>query len=136
MTQIDEPNLDKIDQEITDILLEHLVLANDNGQPYIKSTDTAVEAIKALIATQVREATNKTFDKFNKATLAGENQARIDELEMLSDTYYDDGRIDWGDSTKESIEQWGDNHADLWIPTRFVHKHIEDRIAELKGDDK
>jgi len=68
-------NLDKIDQEITDILLEHLVLANDNGQPYIKSTDTAVEAIKALIATQVREATNKVFVKFNKATLAGENQA-------------------------------------------------------------
>ena len=55
-TPIDEPNLDKIDQEITDILLEHLVLANDNGQPYIQYTDTAVEAIKALIANQVREA--------------------------------------------------------------------------------
>ena len=56
MTQIDEPNLDKIDQEITDILLEHLVLANDNGQPYIQYTDVAVDKIITLIATQVREA--------------------------------------------------------------------------------
>ena len=56
MTQIDEPNLDKIDQEITDILLEHLVLANDNGQPYIQYTDVAVDKIITLIANQVREA--------------------------------------------------------------------------------
>jgi hypothetical protein len=39
-----------------DEILEHIVLATDNGQPYIKSTDTAVEAIKALIATQVNQA--------------------------------------------------------------------------------
>ena len=56
MTQIDEPNLDKIDQEITDILLEHLVLANDNGQPYIQYTDVAVDKIITLIANQVQEA--------------------------------------------------------------------------------
>lgn len=56
MTPIDEPNLDKIDQEITDILLEHLVLANDNGQPYIQYTDVAVDKIITLIANQVREA--------------------------------------------------------------------------------
>ena len=56
MTQIDEPNLDKIDQEITDILLEHLVLANDNGQPYIQYTDVAVDKIITLIANQIQEA--------------------------------------------------------------------------------
>ena len=50
----------QIDEQIDNILLEHIVLATDNGQPYIKSTDTAVEAIKQLI-----------------------NQARIDELEKL-----------------------------------------------------
>ena len=49
-------NLDKIDQEITDILLEHLVLANDNGQPYIQYTDVAVDKIITLIATQIQEA--------------------------------------------------------------------------------
>ena len=49
-------NPDKIDQEITDILLEHLVLANDNGQPYIQYTDVAVDKIITLIATQIQEA--------------------------------------------------------------------------------
>jgi len=39
-----------------DEILEHIVLATDNGQPYIKSTDTAVEAIKALISDQVAKA--------------------------------------------------------------------------------
>ena len=56
MSKLNEPNLDKIDQEITDILLEHLVLANDNGQPYIQYTDVAVDKIITLIATQIQEA--------------------------------------------------------------------------------
>lgn len=46
----------QIDEQIDNILLEHIVLATDNGQPYIKSTDTAVEAIKALISNQVAKA--------------------------------------------------------------------------------
>ncbi len=46
----------QIDEQIDNILLEHIVLATDNGQPYIKSTDTAVEAIKALMATQINQA--------------------------------------------------------------------------------
>ena len=46
----------QIDEQIDNILLEHIVLATDNGQPYIKSTDTAVEAIKALISDQVAKA--------------------------------------------------------------------------------
>ncbi len=62
MTQIDEPNLDKIDQEITDILLEHLVLANDNGQPYIQYTDVAVDKIINLISDQVAKARIEAFD--------------------------------------------------------------------------
>lgn len=69
MTQIDEPNLDKIDQEITDILLEHLVLANDNGQPYIQYTDVAVDKIITLIATQVQEAYKKGYIDGGIATL-------------------------------------------------------------------
>lgn len=113
-------NLDKIDQEITDILLEHLVLANDNGQPYIKSTDTAVEAIKALIATQVREATNKVFVKFNKATLAGENQAKIDELEKL---LADDGQCICQLADQEVCDHnWS------------LCNTVKDRIAELRGN--
>jgi len=51
-----KPSLDKLDQDITDILLEHLVLANDNGQPYIQYTDVAVDKIVVLIADRVREA--------------------------------------------------------------------------------
>jgi len=51
-----EPNLDKLDQDITDILLEHLVLANDNGQPYVQHTDVAVDKIINLISDQVAKA--------------------------------------------------------------------------------
>jgi hypothetical protein len=58
-----------LDEQIDNILLEHIVLATDNGQPYIKSTDTAVEAIKALIATQIQEA-------------------RVDELRRIPRTNY------------------------------------------------
>ena len=47
---------DELDQNITDILLEHLVLANDNGQPYIQYTDVAVDKILELIADQVAKA--------------------------------------------------------------------------------
>ena len=60
-------NLDKIDQKITDILLEHLVLANDNGQPYIQYTDVAVDKIITLIATQIQEARNKTINEVIEA---------------------------------------------------------------------
>ena len=108
MTQIDEPNLDKIDQEITDILLEHLVLANDNGQPYIQYTDTAVEAIKALIANQVREA-------------------RIDELKQLEPP----------DQFTHYIALGKTNYCSMCgFDAIEFKKHINDRIAELKGDDK
>ena len=52
----------QIDEQIDNILLEHIVLATDNGQPYIKSTDTAVEAIKALISDQVAKAKIEEID--------------------------------------------------------------------------
>jgi len=54
-----------IDEQIDNILLEHIVLATDNGQPYIKSTDTAVEAIKQLI-NQARIDMLKTFMAFEE----------------------------------------------------------------------
>lgn len=57
-----EPNLDKLDQDITYILLEHLVLANDNGQPYLQHTDVAVDKITNLIADQVAKARIEAFD--------------------------------------------------------------------------
>lgn len=88
MTQIDEFNLDKIDQEITDILLEHLVLANDNGQPYIQYTDVAVDKIITLIAAQIQEARleeqNYHLDKLKTGkwkSYATEVTDRIKELE-------------------------------------------------------
>ena len=85
MTQIDEPNLDKIDQEITDILLEHLVLANDNGQPYIQYTDVAVDKIITLIATQIQEElTNLKIARLNLGTITTDHadgyQMAIDDM--------------------------------------------------------
>ena len=59
---------DELDQNITDILLEHLVLANDNGQPYIQYTDVAVDKILELIADQVAKArivTGETSDGYH-----------------------------------------------------------------------
>ena len=85
MTQIDEPNLDKIDQEITDILLEHLVLANDNGQPYIQYTDVAVDKIITLIANQAREElTNLKIASLNLGTITTDHadgyQMAVDDM--------------------------------------------------------
>lgn len=56
------------------------------------------------------------------------------ELEQLSDNLYDDGRITWGDPTKKSIEQWGKNHADLVIATRYVHQAIDDMRAIIRSN--
>lgn len=101
-----EPNLDKLDQDITDILLEHLVLANDNGQPYVQHTDVAVDKIINLISNQVakdrqqliqrikeevigkkREPSNSnsSFDLYLYATNEGYNQA-IDEVSQILET--------------------------------------------------
>ena len=112
MTPTTEPTIDDRLKGIMKLIADY-ASGWDVGCPEPSEEDIE-QAIKALISDQVAKA-------------------RIAELERLSDTYYDDGRIGWGDSTKESVEEWGENHADLWIPTRYVHKHIEDRIATLNG---
>jgi len=63
-------------------------------------------------------------------------QEKIRLLEKLSDDIFDDGRVDWGEPTKESKEEWGENHADLIIPTRYIHDHINNHIATFKSELK
>jgi len=47
--------MSNIDQELDEILLDKILLDTDGGQPYIKYTDEAVDALKALITTQKQE---------------------------------------------------------------------------------
>ena len=75
-----EPNLDKLDQDITDILLEHLVLANDNGQPYVQHTDVAVDKIINLISDQVAKARIDEVSNALSLTSMDELKARYAEL--------------------------------------------------------
>lgn len=60
----------------------------------------------------------------------------IEELAIIQDKLYDDTSVNWGDPTEGSKAQWGDNHADLWVPTRNVHKLLQDRIKELEEGAK
>lgn len=79
----------QIDEQIDNILLEHIVLATDNGQPYIKSTDTAVEAIKALISDQVAKARIEAVDyyawRFDCNTAVSELYGWRDTLERAKE---------------------------------------------------
>lgn len=115
MTQIDEPNLDELRQ----LLYSHSFAVETYPKDFVlrineKGIDDILQAIKALIATQIQEA-------------------RIDELEIIDDKLYDINTVDWGEPTKGSIEEWGENHADLYAPTRDVHKVVADRLAQLRS---
>lgn len=80
-----------IDTRLDEILLKDLILATDDGQPYIKYTDTAVEAIKQLMA-----------DEFKK--LIGEDD-EYDALTIDSDYDYA-ARNQLRNELRQKLEEW------------------------------
>ena len=81
MTDNTEPT---IEQKISDIIASYLVLATDNGQPYIQYDDTAVDKITNLISDQVARARieeTKLYKQYFKGRTQGYANARIDVLE-------------------------------------------------------
>ena len=85
MTDNTEPTIDKIIDELLAEAIEKAI-TEWAGQEYPNdatfydvTVKEAKQAIKALIAQEIRIATDRAFDKFNKATLIGEKKARIDE---------------------------------------------------------
>ena len=78
MTDNTEPT---IEQKISDIIASYLVLATDNGQPYIQYDDTAVDKITNLISDQVAKARIDELERYTDAGASNlEIYERIDEL--------------------------------------------------------
>lgn len=63
------------------------------------------------------------------------NRVRIDALEIIDDKLYDITTVTWGDPTEESVKEWGKDHADLYVPTRDVHRTISDYHKELSDKE-
>lgn len=86
MTDNTEPT---IEQKISDIIASYLVLATDNGQPYIQYDDTAVDKITNLISDQVAKARIEAVDyyawRFDCNTVVSELYGWRDTLERAKE---------------------------------------------------
>lgn len=108
---------DPIDEKIEKVLLQ-------NGYSDTRHFDECVAELKALFTEHTKEV---------------DRLARIDEIEYFNDKMYDEcaSKGEWGIPTKWSKEKYGkDNYADLWTPNVVVHKVFENRLTQLKQENK
>jgi len=114
---------------------------------YDVTVKEAKQAIKALIAQEIRIATDRAFDKFNKATLIGEKKARIDELELAVKSFewgkgtdYLTDRIAW--VKRNTPDHWaihGDELPSASLTRALIDEDIEkceQHIAEMEEELK
>ena len=105
-----------LDEQIDNILLKGIELGSDEGQPYIRYTEAAVDDLVALIAQETTKAINDyQTNEEQKHIASAVALARIEETKL----WYNDwgnGKEQIGDGSWEDFYEW--------------------RIAKLKGDDK
>ena len=92
--------MNNLDQELDKILRDKILLDTDGGQPYIKYTDEAVDALKALITTQKQELLSDIEKELPKKrntmvgdayqrTFCGEYNKALDQVKSIITTKRD-----------------------------------------------